>query len=219
MAVTQTEQDQVEALTRWWKENNKAVIIGVLFGVILGVAVWAWRDYTRDQGDAASLEYAELIGEVEQGDTKSGITRGVRIVKLYSDTPYAVLASLALAKLELEQTKPNASAARKHLQWALDNTEEVNIQHVARLRLAKVLLSEKQPTQALALISSVKAGSFVVDYEEIKGDIHLAMNKPELAQASYKLALAAVDKDNVEKRELLEMKLGDLGAAQQEETS
>lgn len=217
MAVSQTEQDQVEALNRWWKENYRAIIIGVLFGLILGVAVWAWRDYVSDQADAASNEYGELIGEVEQGDTKAGLARGARIIKQYGDTPYAVLASLAMAKLELDQAKPNSAAARKHLQWALDNAEENNLQHIARLRLAKVLLADAKPKEALTLANAVKTSSFTADYEETKGDAHLALRQVELAQAAYQRALNALDASNTEKRALLEMKLGDLGVRPQEQ--
>lgn len=211
MQLYQTEQEQVEALKRWWKENGKAVIAGVLIGISLGFALWAWRTHTQNQAELASVEYQLLLGEVEKGDAEAGLKHGTRIINQYRETPYAVLAALGMAKLEME--KGSNSAARKYLEWAMDNADDTNIQHLARVRLARVLLNSKQPQAALKLISSVDQGSFVSDYEELKGDIYVAMDRSKPAQAAYKKALSALGDSNADKKALLRMKLGDLGAS------
>ena len=55
MSTYQTDEEQVEAIKRWWKENGKSVIGGIVlrFAVIGG---WqGWQGYQRNQGEAASM--------------------------------------------------------------------------------------------------------------------------------------------------------------------
>ena len=51
-----TEEQQVEAIKRFWKENGVAIIIGAALGLS---ALWGWRYYSESQiiaKEAASLE-------------------------------------------------------------------------------------------------------------------------------------------------------------------
>ena len=210
MEVSQTEQEQLEELKKWWKENAKAVIAGVVIGLSVLFAVWTWRDYSRTQGEAASVEYQLLAGEVSKGDTEAGLKRGVRIINQFGTTSYAVLAALALAKLELESG--NLGEAHKHLEWALKHAKQEELQHIARLRLARVMLAEGQHDAALKLLSPAQPGSFLSAYEDLKGDLYLASNQTAAAQTAYQHALSATSQDDIKK--LIQMKLDDLGAPQ-----
>ncbi|MEW6353019.1 MAG: tetratricopeptide repeat protein [Pseudomonadota bacterium] len=210
MDVYTTESEQIEQLKKWWKENGKSVIAGVVIGVSVLFAAWAWRDHTRTQAEAASAEYQLLIGDVEKGDARAGLERAARIRNQYGDTPYAVFAALAMAKFELEQG--NAQAAVTHLQWALSNAEEDSLRHIARLRLARVMIDSDQAAAALKLVSDVQPGGFLSAYEEVKGDAYMKTNQPDAAHAAYTRALAALgEESDPEQRELLQMKLDDLG--------
>lgn len=213
MEVYATEHEQLEAFKKWWKENGKAVIGGVILGLSVLLAFWAWRDYNQTQAEAASREYQLLIGEVEKGDTRAGLARGARILSQYNTTPYAVFTAFAMAKLEME--KGNTNAARTHLEWALNNADHDDVRHIARLRLARVMLDAGQAQAALKLLSSVEAGGFLDAYEETKGDSYLKLGQRDAAAAAYKKALAALPMEEVDKRELLEMKLDDLGQLKQ----
>lgn len=204
-----SEHEQVEALKKWGKENWKSIAAGVVIGLSVLLAVTVWRSYTRTQAEAASAEYQQLIGEVERSDA-AGLARGARIVSQYSDTTYAVFASLAMARLEVDNG--NNVAARKHLEWALQNTDSENIQHLVRLRLARVMLDQTEAKAALDLVAAIEPGSFMAEYEELKGDSYLKLNQVESARAAYRNALSAFDPEQAKNQELLQMKLHDLGA-------
>lgn len=45
MNMQLTEEEQVEALKKWWKENGTAVIVGVVIGISAVVGFWKWREY------------------------------------------------------------------------------------------------------------------------------------------------------------------------------
>ncbi len=210
MELYETEQQQIEAVKKWLKENGKAASAGVVIGLALVFALWAWRDHEKTQAEAASVEYQRLIEDLEQDQQEVALQRAARIQGQYARTPYAVFAALVQAKIKVDQGD-NASA-RQYLQWAFDNADQPEIKHIARLRLARVMLERDEESAALSLIESVKGGAFAAHYEELRGDIHLALNQPAAARASYQRALAQLAPESGHKA-LLQMKLDDLGAA------
>ena len=64
-----TEDQQVEALKKWWKENGKSVITGLVLGLAIIVGVRTWFDYRAGREQAASLEYQRMESALEKQDT------------------------------------------------------------------------------------------------------------------------------------------------------
>lgn len=210
METYQSEQEQVEALKNWWRENAKAVIGGIVIGLGAAFAVWAWRDYHKTQTEKAAVEYGQLVDEIKRGAAREGFERGARLMSEFSDTPYAVLAALVNARLALDNG--DVAAARKQLEWALAHARETTLQQLARLRLARVMLEQGEGQAALKLMSGAEAGGFSAEYAEVQGDIHLALRQPGPARSAYQHALQALPA-GTDKATLLQMKLDDLGAA------
>ena len=210
MEIYQSEQEQVEALRKWWRENGVAVIGGIALGLGLAFAVWAWRDYHKNQAVQASAEYEQLLGDVRRGAAQEALERSGRIMSKYSGTPYAVFAALANAKLALDQG--DNGAARKHLEWALSHASEPAIKQLARLRLARVMLDQDAAEEALKLIHNAEVGGFRADYDVVLGDIHFDLNHVDQARSAYQKALGALPAGS-EQVTLIQMKLDDLGMA------
>ncbi len=210
MDVNETEQEQIESLKKWWRENGKAASAGVVIGLAVVFAGWSWRDYGKTQTAAASVEYRQLIEELEQDQQDAALQRAARIQEQYARTPYAVLAALARAKIKVEQG--DTAAAGQYLRWALDNAAQPELEHIARLRLARVMLERDEKSAALKLIEPVKSEAFAAQYEELRGDIYLALNQPAAARTGYQRALALLAPDSGQTA-LLRMKLDDLGTS------
>lgn len=214
MDVYATEHEQIETLKKWWKENGKAVIAGVVLGLSVLLVFWTWRDHTRAQTEVASAEYQLLIGDVQKGDTKAGLQRGAHIRNEYANTPYAVFAALATAKLALD--KGDVKAARADLQWALEHADQDSLRHIARLRLTRVMIDMGEAEAALGLLASAQPDAFAAAYEEVRGDAYLKSGQADKAQAAYQRALEHQRKDaaqdDPEQGELLQMKLKDAAA-------
>lgn len=210
MDVYTTEEQQVEAIKKWWHDNKWSIIGGVVIGL---AAIWAgrmWLDNQRAYGEAASAAYQVMMERMERGATEEASQVGAQILGQFADTPYAALASLAMAKLKVEGG--DLASAKSHLRWALDNSKEPAVQHEARLRLARVILSEGNGAEALSLLNGIVAGSFAPAYEELKGDIHVAAGDVALAREAYRKALDLLDPTSPS-RQLLQIKLDDLGEA------
>ncbi|MDP1707939.1 MAG: tetratricopeptide repeat protein [Gammaproteobacteria bacterium] len=209
METYQSEQEQVEALKKWWRENTVAVVGGVVLGLGVAFAVWAWRDYHNNQAIQASAEYEQLMGDVRRGAAQEALERSERIMREYGGTPYAVFAALVSARIALDNG--DNTAARQQLEWALAHASEPAVEQLARLRLARVMLDQDDAEAALKLIHNADAGGYRADYDAVLGDIYLALKQMEQSRSAYQKARQAMPA-NSEQAALIQMKLDDLGA-------
>ncbi len=205
----ETEQEQVEAIKRWWNENGTAIIFGLAIGVAALVGWNMWSDHNRNQQESASMAYEQLMTTLAEEENDIVLERVERLKSDYADSPYAVLAAMAAAKANVN--KNDFEAAQIQLQWALDRSDDVGMQHLVRLRLARLLIATDKNEDALLLLEKVSnTESFTADYDELKGDIYIATGKIELARTAYKKALA--ESESLSNSPFLQMKLDDLGS-------
>jgi len=199
-----SEEEQVEAIKKWWKENGTSVIIGVVlgFGVIFG---WqGWNTYQVSQGEGASILYTSMENQLARGDRNAGVETAKRLVGEFGGTAYATFAALQLA--QLSYTQGEKDAARSHLQWVMDNAPDQALAELARLRLANLLMDMQQFEAAATLVNgagAMMAGEFAL----LRGDIARQQGDADAARAAY---LEALDK-GVPDEDLVRMKLVDSG--------
>ena len=201
-----SEQEQIESIKKWWKENGKAVITGVVLGLVALFGGKTWIEHKNALAESASMEFEQLLEELKQKNNEAVNERGEHIIDSFPKTPYAPLAALALAKTKVEEG--DFVSARQKLQWILDHARQPEMLHTARLRLAKVMIAQGEAAQAITLLDGIDAGIFIVTYEETRGDAYIAMGEPAKAAQAYKKALDAVIPGMPTQQ--LQMKLDDL---------
>lgn len=211
MDVYTTEEEQVDAIKKWWADNWKSLAGGVLIGVAILFGGKAWIKQQDLKIEAASAEFEAMMQATSEDKNDVAADHAAKLLGQFVDSTYAVAAALTLAKIKMEEN--DLAAAKIHLRWAIDHSSQSAFKHVARLRLARVLLSEGKTDDSLATLVNIDAGTYVASYEELKGDIYLAQGKMNQARTAYTLALAALD-SSARGRDFLEMKLDDLGEAQ-----
>lgn len=207
MEVYESERDQLDALKKWWQQNSKAIIIGTILGLGSLIGWQQWQASTQAARESASLEYDVLLADLENHNYQGVKDRGANILNKFQGTPYAALTALAVAKVNVEEGE--LAAARTYLQMVIDQKDQPQLQHVARLRLAQLLLAQDQPQQALDLVKGVDAAGFASAYDELKGDIHAALGNVAEARSAYERAIAAMDA--AVDQTVIKMKLDDLG--------
>ena len=184
-----SEQEQIEAIKKWWKENGKFIIVGLVLGFVVLIGSRTWIEHKHSLAEGASMEFEQLLVELNQQNNEAVDQRAERIISTYPKTPYAPLAAMALAKAKIADG--DLAAAHEKLQWALDHAQQPEIQHTARLRLAKVLIAQGESTQAISLLDGADADNFRALYEEVKGDAYRATGDTAKAVQSYKQAMEA----------------------------
>jgi predicted negative regulator of RcsB-dependent stress response len=109
----------------------------------------------------------------------------------YADTPYAALVSLVQAKHEYENG--DVESAIMHLRWASENATEIDVKHVANLRLARILIAEEKYDEAETVLLADHPAGFTAGYEELKGDLYAAMGDIARARVAYDKAINAAE--------------------------
>jgi predicted negative regulator of RcsB-dependent stress response len=204
MDANETDEQRLEHIKAWWRENASSVITGLLLGLALLFGAKSWFAYQERKADEASNIYATMMSALSRGEEDLVNDRAGVLIGEYSSTPYATLAALVLAKVKLEQGIPEAAHAQ--LQWALDKSGSEALRPLVRLRLARVMVAEGNLDGAQALLAQVPTGSaFAALVNELQGDIHVARGAVDEARSEYEIALAALPPESAEYR-LLQLK-------------
>lgn len=207
MADYETEEQQVEAIKSWWKENGTAVITGVFLGVTALVGWRGWDWYQEKQANEASDLYTIMQQSVITNDSDAILSQADTIRANYKSTPYASLATLHEAKVHAQNG--NLEEAESSLRWVIDNSKQDSVQEIARLRLARVLVSVNKLDEAETMINREISPAYTSLASEIRGDIFVARGEIEQAKQAYDQALNSADGSGVE---YLRMKRNDLGS-------
>jgi predicted negative regulator of RcsB-dependent stress response len=192
MEEFESEDQQIEAIKKWWKENGASLLLGLGIGV---GALLGWREYLSYQTDH-SAEASDLYQTVQTQVAanrldEEHIRKADTIRNEYADTPYAALVSLAQAKHAYENG--NAESAIMHLRWAIQNSAEADVKHVASLRLARILIAQKKYDEAESVLLSEYPAAFTAGYEELKGDLYVARGEIAQARVAYDKAISAAN--------------------------
>ena len=216
MADFETEEQQVEALKRWWQENGRAVVLGIGIGLAVIFGFRAWQTHKVSVAQDASSAYTEVLQSLERDDNGEQFLSLVESIRDdHGDSPYAAMASLAEARFQVENDQlPEAEAA---LRWAVDKGSFREIVPVARLRLARVLKAQEKHQDALKVLDSVSSSAFIGHVEEIRGDIYLDQGDTAQAVSAYQRARDSGSPTN--SGAALQMKIDDLATDASDEKS
>src|SRR3989338_5818195 len=176
-ALDSHEQEQLEALKAWWYENRNQ-ILAILLIAVVAIGGWrGWQYYQHTQASEAATLYQQLINQTESNDAKRINDAASALLEKYASTAYAPRAALLAAQTN-ERLK-DAGHAKTQLQWAIDHAEDAGLKNVARLRLAAILLDEKNHEGALKLLEGVHPSSFDGLYADLRGDVLSAQGKSD----------------------------------------
>lgn len=101
MAYTAEEEQELNEIKAWWKENYKTLIASIIiaFGGMFGWNYWQSHQVNKIQQTSAQYEQALY----STADFASKSAQIEQFVQANSKTSYAVLALLEKAKVEVEK--------------------------------------------------------------------------------------------------------------------
>ncbi|WP_166839070.1 YfgM family protein [Rheinheimera pleomorphica] len=205
MEIYSSEEQQVEAIKRFWHEYGKAILGGVVLGL---AALYGFRFYQAEQrgaAEAASVKFSQLV---EQRDAAAPsddwLAQAQGFIAASNGDNYTVLAALLAAKdaIALQQY----DKAAEQLNWVLSHSKQPELLAVTQLRLARVQREQGNLDAALSTLAKPMPESFAAIQAELKGDILLQSDKPADAKAAYQQALDSAGQN----KQLLQIKLDEL---------
>ena len=213
MEIYDTEEEQLDAVKRWWKENGLSTIVGLVIGVIVILGWNYWQSYKKAQSEQASAIYSQLIQAIAADKKDSAEKLAERVQEQYSKTEYATYSALLLAKIKVQQGDlTKAQAILKNLATGSNN----EFANVAKIRLVRLMLASGQYEQGLQLINDVDpatSSSFSGNYDELVGDLYVGLDRLDQARSSYQKAF-----ESGYKSPLLQLKIDDLTAPEKIES-
>jgi predicted negative regulator of RcsB-dependent stress response len=190
MDANLTDEEKLEQIKKWWGENGGSIITGIVLGLAVLFGTKAWFSYQERTAQTASNLYTVLMSAMESGDAAVVSQKTGVLISDYSDTPYAALGALALAREKIKAG--DLPAAQAQLEWVLENSPSDIMRDTARLRLARVLIALENLDGAETLLSQAVTGNaFDPLYTEVRGDVYVARGNIAAANQAYQEALAA----------------------------
>lgn len=204
------EQEQVEAIKKWLRENGVPIIVGLALG-IGAIGGWRyWQAQERARNELASALFTRVVTASRAQQPAQAEKAAQQIISDYSGTSYASFAALMLAKLAVE--KQDLPTAIRHLNWVLEHSGDEGLQRLAKIRLARVALAQDKPEEAWAQLEKLAASPPSAALAELRGDILLAQGKRDEAGKQYLEAFANSEPDQQsDETSGLVLKLDNLG--------
>nr|WP_040579775.1 tetratricopeptide repeat protein [Methylobacter tundripaludum] len=213
MEMYDSEEEQVEALKRWWKENSTATIVGLVMGIVIILGWNYWQDHKKAQSAQASATYDQLLKALDENKNDSVDKLAQRMQEQFKGTEYAAFSGLFQAKLKSQQ---GDFAAAKQILKTIAAEPNKQLSNIAKIRLVRLMLATGEYEQGLQVINEVDAkaaASYSANYDELVGDLYVALDRLDEARTSYQNALR-----NGQPSPLLQFKIDDLAAQEKLET-
>ncbi len=185
-----SDDEKAEALKRWWGENGKSIVGGIVIGLALVFSWRWWLGYQQTQSEMASAEYDRFIAATTQGNVDAATAQLTLLGKDYSTTAYDYFAALEMARLMVEQN--NLQAAADHLQTAVAAADQDGL-----------LMALDRNDEARTIVAANSKGAFAGEFAHISGDLYRAGGDNEQALAAYQQAIAG----GAGNQSLIEMKI------------
>jgi predicted negative regulator of RcsB-dependent stress response len=202
-----TDEEQVEKLKQWWKENGRAVVAGIVIGVGSLIGYRYWIDYQETNAEQASSHFIQMVDAIESGNNSVADDQANTLLNQYASSEYATMARFALAKTRVEDE--DFEKAQHHLKQVIGEGGDSPLSYVARKRLATVQLQMTDYDQALKTLSIDFPEQFAASIEELRGDLYAIQGKKAKAADAYRKAQKS--QPAPANADFLQQKLDDLG--------
>jgi predicted negative regulator of RcsB-dependent stress response len=204
----ETEEQQVDAIKQWWKDNGNTLVIGAVVGL---AGLWGWRFYNDsviEGQEQASQAYSDMLVKFEAQGSDADTAQIQSFISENDSSNYAVLASLLLAKEAVN--KKDFALAKTQLTQLQSQNSYAPLKPVINLRLARVEMELGQFDDALATLENVTEEGFYAKAEQVKGTIYLKQNDLDNARSAFQ---TAIDASNGRVDPILQLQFDDLAVS------
>lgn len=212
MESYRTEEEQVEALKKWWEDNGRSTLVAILVALGASLGWQGWQQHKEETAIAASAAYDNMIAAFQQTNSAEDAvtlrTLAQDIKAEYPSSTYAQFAALHLARIHV--VDGNLEGAEQELRWVLTQGPASEIEQLTQLRLARVMAARGDAAGALVIVTATEAGAYAPAYAEAEGDFQQQIGDIDAAIAAYQRAatLAAANRTGIS--DTLQLKLNAL---------
>ena len=194
MDYLKTDEEQGEALKRWFIQNGLSLFMAIAVGAGSVIGYQQWQQYQIDEQSDAAGRYQELIelSVVNFADNETGadyerllsVLGGLR--ETHGSSNYAALGAGIVAAQAVE--RGDFDLAVSQLTFAESALEFPELKAMASLRLARLELELGQADAALKRVGLITDEFFTGSVAELEGDILITLQKQSAALDAYQRA-------------------------------
>ncbi len=203
-----SEKEQIEQIRKWWSEFGGYVIFGVAAGALILFGYNYYQSNKLNEQLQASALYETLADHVVEGRIDEAEVLAGQIGTEYGGTTYAAQSKLAMARLYMDKNRDQDAV--DVLGEILAGEGDESIKHVARLRLARVLLYQDKAGDVVELLDGQDNPAFSSAYNEILGDAYFALGRIDDAEAACQRVLMDPMSQGTVDQRLVQWKILDL---------
>lgn len=182
-----SEKEQIDKMRAWWSDYGWYVVGGIVLGAAILFGINYYQSQSVEEEVAASALYDELTEHVAGDNLEAAEATAAGLDGEYGNSSYAAQSKLAMARLYMDKNRDQDAAEALNGMLAMDGFE--HLKHVARVRLAKILLYQGKPEEVLSLLEGQEDAAFAARYAEERGDAFVALGRYVEARAAYQAAL------------------------------
>ncbi|RPH28315.1 hypothetical protein EHN07_09550 [Buttiauxella warmboldiae] len=206
MEIYENDNEQVDAVKRFFAENGKALVVGVVLGIGALVGWRYWNGQQTESAMASSLEY-QTVTEAVRADNPATLNAAEKFAADTKNT-YGALASLELAQKYADSNDLAKAAAQ--LQQGLANTGDENLQALINARLARIQIQQKQADAALKTLDGIKGEGWVAIVADLRGEALLSKGDKQGARDAW--SKGSQTDASPALREMMQMKINNLSS-------
>ena len=211
----ETDEEQIDAIKKWFSRWGNYVIAGLLVVVVGYGGYWFYGHQQEQQALAASDLYQQVLRLVNDQDQLSE-PHQARLDELFTElstdfsgTTYAVYTALFQARFAVNAQ--DYERAQERLEWALNQARDPGMKGLINLRLARLEWAQGDADAVLLRLDSVAPAGQELGYAELRGDVHSAAGRRAEAREAYAQAWQIVQELGLQ-RPLLAVKAENYGA-------
>ena len=191
-----TDQQRAEVIKQWLKDNGLSILFSVGLGISAYFGLQFYQQSQLKESESASRLYAEVEFALKQQRMSQAQNLLQEMDNNFFGSPYQHQSHLAMAKLHMDSLDYDNAIIQ--LEFVMENAIDESFEHIARLRIARIMIAQDELDGALVLLTSVAASpiAYAPYYEAVKGDIYAAQGQLEKAKVAYSVALDSLEPGN-----------------------
>ena len=200
----ENENDQVDAIKRFFVENGKAMVVGVVLGVVALVGWRYWNSHQDDTARGSSLTYENTVSAI-RADQPQTLAAAEKFAADNKNT-YGALASLEVAQQLVEKNELDKAVAQ--LTQGLSAASDENLKAVINLRLARIQVQQNKADDALKTLDTIKGEGFAAIVADLRGEAMLSKGDKQGARSAWEAGVKSNASPALS--EMMQMKINNL---------
>jgi predicted negative regulator of RcsB-dependent stress response len=183
-----TDEEQVERLKQWWKENGRSIIAGVVIGLGIFGSWQGWKAYEIRQAEQGAAAYDVFVAQARGGGLEQTLKAEAVLRDDYAGTVYADFAGFEAARQLVAGGRLEDAAER--LARIHEKGSDAAIRGLAQIRLARIFMAQGALDAAEKILQGEALPAYAAEVSMLRGDLARLRGDAAAARAAYELALA-----------------------------